>query len=222
MSDGRSEESMTKDQIKHMVDRFLGWRLPENFSPDDGVSFERFGNRGTPYEYRREPSGTNLLDAVQTEAMVRYMVEGMPASDALERAEREHAERLDALAAEITALRGEAERDENDLRAAAASEAAMREVAELAVRPMGLPPITIMGGDTVVLDTANLNKLRAALSAPASALAQRYEAVVKAARNCAHAQQITGSMWSVHRSIEDLAKALSALDHPTPAKDDEA
>lgn len=38
--------SMTKDQIKHMVDRFLGWKLPESFSPDAGISFEPLGNKG--------------------------------------------------------------------------------------------------------------------------------------------------------------------------------
>ncbi len=25
---------MNEDQIKHMVDRFLSWRLPENFRPE--------------------------------------------------------------------------------------------------------------------------------------------------------------------------------------------
>ena len=69
---------MTEDQIKHMVNRFLGYRLPENFRPDGGVTFEKFGNKGTPYQYEHQPSGTNLLDAVQAEAMVRHMIEGMP------------------------------------------------------------------------------------------------------------------------------------------------
>jgi len=69
---------MTKDQIKHMVDRFLMWKLPDNFNPDGGLSFERFGNKGTPHQYRREPSGTNLFDADQADAMVRHMIEGMP------------------------------------------------------------------------------------------------------------------------------------------------
>jgi len=73
---------MTKEQIKHMVDRFLGWRLPENFNPDGGISFKPFGNEGTPHQFRNHPSGTCLFDATQAEAMVRYMVEGMPASDA--------------------------------------------------------------------------------------------------------------------------------------------
>lgn len=69
---------MTEDQIKHMVNRFLNWKLPENFSPDGGVSYEKFGNEGTPHQYRHQTSGTNLLDAVQAEAMVRHMIEGMP------------------------------------------------------------------------------------------------------------------------------------------------
>ena len=31
---------MTEAQIKHMVDRFLMWKLPEHFNPDDGISFD--------------------------------------------------------------------------------------------------------------------------------------------------------------------------------------
>lgn len=69
---------MTDAQIKHMVDRFLGWKLPDNFNPDGGISFEKTRNSGTPHEFKSEPSGTNLFDAAQTDAMVRYMVEGMP------------------------------------------------------------------------------------------------------------------------------------------------
>jgi hypothetical protein len=66
------------DQIKHMVDRFLGWTLPENFNPDGGVSFKKIRNEHTAYPAKNEPIGTNLLDAVQAEEMIRYMVEGMP------------------------------------------------------------------------------------------------------------------------------------------------
>lgn len=74
---------MTDEQIKHMVNRFLGWRLPEHFSPDAGISFkpeynvEYNASRGQPPQ-RYEPIGTNLFDAQQAEEMVRYMVEGMP------------------------------------------------------------------------------------------------------------------------------------------------
>ena len=30
---------MTEDQIKHMLQRFLGWQLPGNFLPDAGIGF---------------------------------------------------------------------------------------------------------------------------------------------------------------------------------------
>lgn len=72
---------MTEAQIKHMVNRFLGWRLPENFNPDGGVSFKKMFNEHTDHPMRHEPSGTNLLDATQAAAMVRYMVEGVPNGD---------------------------------------------------------------------------------------------------------------------------------------------
>lgn len=69
---------MTDAQIKHMVDRFLAWKLPDNFSPDAGISFKAEFNEGTAHPMRHQPSGTNLFDAIQAEAMVRHMVEGMP------------------------------------------------------------------------------------------------------------------------------------------------
>jgi len=69
---------MTEDQIKHMVDRFLGWRLPEDFQPDAGISFKPDFNENTPFPMKHQPSGTNLFDARQTEAMVRCMIEGLP------------------------------------------------------------------------------------------------------------------------------------------------
>ena len=69
---------MDDNQIKHMVDRFLSWKLPANFNPDNGISFDLISSKGTPYESRREPVGTNLLDYTQAEAMVRHMVDGMP------------------------------------------------------------------------------------------------------------------------------------------------
>jgi hypothetical protein len=70
---------MTEDQIKHMVNRFLGWRLPENFNPDAGISFKKFYNEQMPFgPQKHEPVGTNLFDIDQATAMVRYMIEGMP------------------------------------------------------------------------------------------------------------------------------------------------
>jgi len=74
----KKEMKMTPDQIKHMVDQFLAWRLPDNFAPDGGVSFKAVYNEGTSFQGKHEPSGTNLLDAQQAETMVRHMLEGMP------------------------------------------------------------------------------------------------------------------------------------------------
>lgn len=74
---------MNDEQIRHMVNRFLGWRLPENFRPDGGISFNPYYNieynaaRGKP-PARHEPCGTNLLDDTQAEAMIRYLVKGLP------------------------------------------------------------------------------------------------------------------------------------------------
>lgn len=76
---------LSEDQIKHMVDRFLGWKLPEAFHPDAGISFEPEFNKewnarqGKPPQ-RHEPVGTNLFSAEQATAMVRYMIAGLPKS----------------------------------------------------------------------------------------------------------------------------------------------
>lgn len=52
-----------------MVDRFLGWRLPDDFSPDGGVTFN-------PVQYGTVtawPSGTNLFNATQARAMLEFV-----------------------------------------------------------------------------------------------------------------------------------------------------
>lgn len=69
---------MQNELIKHMVGRFLSWRLPENFNPDGGIIFNPVANAGTVHEYRHEPMGTNLFNATQAEAMVRHMLDGFP------------------------------------------------------------------------------------------------------------------------------------------------
>lgn len=67
---------MTEAQIKHMVDRFLGWRLPlETWRPDGGISYTRPNYHPS---VDATPNGTNLFDADQATAMVRYMIEGLP------------------------------------------------------------------------------------------------------------------------------------------------
>lgn len=50
------------------VNRFLGWKLPEGFGPDCGISF-------TPPKWPNTwPIGTNLLTAVQARAMLEYVL----------------------------------------------------------------------------------------------------------------------------------------------------
>lgn len=71
--------TITDDQIKHMVSRFLSWKLPEDFSPDGGITFRPTFNEHLPSgPMKHEPSGTNLLHWNQAEAMVRHMIEGLP------------------------------------------------------------------------------------------------------------------------------------------------
>lgn len=81
-SEAQSVMSLSDAQIKYMVERFLHWILPYDFNPDGGISFDPILNEHTDYPTRREPSGTNLFDATQAEAMIRYMIEGMPAPTA--------------------------------------------------------------------------------------------------------------------------------------------
>lgn len=71
---------MTDEQIKHMVDRFLMWKLPESFRPDGGISFEPYRAVFVPHPQKNEPIGTNLFDATQADAMVRHMLEDLPAA----------------------------------------------------------------------------------------------------------------------------------------------
>jgi len=62
--------------IDEMVNRFLNWKLPDDFSPDGGISFQKISNAGTPHEHRYAPVGTNLLTATQAKAMIEYMLAG--------------------------------------------------------------------------------------------------------------------------------------------------
>lgn len=62
-----------------MVDRFLSWKLPEDFHPDGGISFSPYFNveynakQGNPPQ-RHEPIGTNLLNADQAKAMLEHVI----------------------------------------------------------------------------------------------------------------------------------------------------
>lgn len=67
----RHEEPAQPD-IKAMVDRFLTWRLPEDFAPDCGISFDRKAMHINDH-YRMWPTGTNLLTAEQARQMLEYV-----------------------------------------------------------------------------------------------------------------------------------------------------
>jgi len=68
---------MNEEQIAKMVNRFLQWRLPENFNPDGGISFKQFHEGVGEYKREYKPIGTNLFTYTQAEEMVRYMLEGI-------------------------------------------------------------------------------------------------------------------------------------------------
>jgi hypothetical protein len=73
----QKENAMNEEQIKHMVNRFLQWKLPENFHPDAGINFKPTFNDHLPQPTRYEPSGTNLFDATQAKEMVEFMLVGI-------------------------------------------------------------------------------------------------------------------------------------------------
>lgn len=54
--------------INAMVDRFLGWHLPVDFSPDCGISFTPLGHPNG------HPTGTNLFSAAQAREMIEHLL----------------------------------------------------------------------------------------------------------------------------------------------------
>lgn len=63
-----------EELVKKMVDRFLGWKLPEDFAPDCHIHFDRDATHqwgGYPNGW---PIGTNLLNADQAKAMILHML----------------------------------------------------------------------------------------------------------------------------------------------------
>ena len=60
--------------IGAMVNRFLGWRLPDDFHPDCGISFKSEGDytHGLWGRTKFEPTGTNLFNGSQAKMMFVY------------------------------------------------------------------------------------------------------------------------------------------------------
>lgn len=65
---------MQDKSLDILVDRFLRWKLPEDFNPDGGISFKREFNEHMEYPMKHKPVGTNLLTADQARAMLEYVL----------------------------------------------------------------------------------------------------------------------------------------------------
>lgn len=65
------------DVTKEMIDRFLSWRLPYDFAPDGGVSFEPLTHPEWPKGFGW-PVGTNLLTHEQAKQMLVHVLGGTP------------------------------------------------------------------------------------------------------------------------------------------------
>lgn len=59
--------SVPEEVIRAAAEKFLQWKLPANFYPDGGVSFDRAYEYDSPHW----PVGTNILTAEQAEQMFR-------------------------------------------------------------------------------------------------------------------------------------------------------
>lgn len=62
---------VTSPDIETMVNRFLGWKLPADFYPDCGISFD--GRKDDEWNKNKTwPVGTNLFTADQAKAMLLH------------------------------------------------------------------------------------------------------------------------------------------------------
>lgn len=63
---------MTTDNdalVRELTNRFLSWKLPDDFNPDGGIIFCKIINPGTTREFINRPVGTNLFNAEQAKQM---------------------------------------------------------------------------------------------------------------------------------------------------------
>ena len=66
----KAELAIPAIDVNKMVDRFLGWKLPDDFSPDCGISFKK----EVSWPNHVYPIGTNLFNATQAKAMFEYCI----------------------------------------------------------------------------------------------------------------------------------------------------
>lgn len=69
--DFQSQGDYFAPNVRRMVDRFLAWKLPKNFSPDGFVKFDSESARNSFYW----PSGTNILDSEQAREMFMHALD---------------------------------------------------------------------------------------------------------------------------------------------------
>ncbi len=70
---------LTQAQLDYMVQRFLAWKLPDDFNPDAGISFTPTFTGYGGHPMRHDPVGTNLFTAEQAKAMILHMTDGLRA-----------------------------------------------------------------------------------------------------------------------------------------------
>jgi len=68
--------------VGKMVNRFLGWKLPSDFMPDGGISFDGRGPDARGND-RGWPTGTNFLHAAQAKEMFEACTHSTPSNPAL-------------------------------------------------------------------------------------------------------------------------------------------
>ena len=59
---------LTGEQLNEILNRFLKWELPQDFSPDGGIYFNR-GIQRVQY-----PTGTNLFTHTQARQMIEHIL----------------------------------------------------------------------------------------------------------------------------------------------------
>lgn len=64
----KTNNKVSEQLISSMVNRFLGWKLPQGFCPDCYIDFDK----KRAIENKGWPVGTNLLTAEQAKEMFEY------------------------------------------------------------------------------------------------------------------------------------------------------
>lgn len=75
LQQAQQAQQPAENVVDHMVNRFLCWKLPQDFAPDAGISFAPLTDPAWTHDIW--PIGTNLLHAGQAKAMVEHMLTGI-------------------------------------------------------------------------------------------------------------------------------------------------